>query len=72
MSSADLSPDQDKNACQQRQKASDDTDPKSGESHYSNRDKVDCKQKHTDIFRNHVVSILLRVSVPSTIFPRSE
>ena len=52
-----LTPDQDKNSCQQRQHASYDADAKSGESKDSDRDEIDRKQKHADIFGNHVLSI---------------
>ena len=52
-----LAPDQNKNSCQQREHASKNADAKAGKGKDSNRDKINCKQKHADIFGNHGVSI---------------
>jgi hypothetical protein len=53
-----LAPDQDKDSCKERQYAGYNSDAKSGESKDSDRDKINREQKHTYVFRNHVVSIV--------------
>ena len=71
MSATDLSPDQDKNACQQRQQTSNKPDAKAGERNDSYGDKINREQKHADIFGNHVINIV-KAPCRAAIFLRSE
>ena len=53
-----LAPNQDKYPGQERQHASDNANPESGESKDSHRNKINRQQKHPDIFCNvHALSI---------------
>ena len=52
-----LTPDQNKNSCQQRQHASYNSDAESSEGDDPHRDEINREQKHADIFSNHGVSM---------------